>query len=92
VTYLWLTIAFALIAVIAIALDTSDSRAKTRARTTTAAKPTVVLVNGAWANNAAWSAEGLRGTSRAALWSVRSRTGVQIPVHLSTRSLNFFSS
>ena len=54
-TYLWPTIALALIAGIAIILATSDSQAKTPARTTRAAKPTVVLVNGAWANNAAWS-------------------------------------
>lgn len=53
VTYLWLTIALALIAGLAITLTTSQSQAK--ARTAPAARPTVVLVNGAWANNAAWS-------------------------------------
>jgi pimeloyl-ACP methyl ester carboxylesterase len=53
VTYLWLTIALALIAGLAITLTTSQSQAKTR--TATAAKPTVVLVNGAWANSASWS-------------------------------------
>jgi pimeloyl-ACP methyl ester carboxylesterase len=55
VTYLWLTIALALIASLAITLITSRSQAKTRTTTATAARPTVVLVNGAWANNAAWS-------------------------------------
>jgi pimeloyl-ACP methyl ester carboxylesterase len=55
VTYMWLTIAVALIAGLAIALTTSQSQAKTRMRAATAARPTVVLVNGAWANNAAWS-------------------------------------
>ena len=53
VTYLWLTIALALIAGLAITVTASQSQAK--ARTATAAGPTVVLVNGAWANNAAWS-------------------------------------
>ena len=55
VTFLWLTIALALIAGLAITLTTSQSQAKTRPRTATSAKPTVVLVNGAWANSAAWS-------------------------------------
>jgi pimeloyl-ACP methyl ester carboxylesterase len=55
VTYLWLTIAVALITGLAITLTTSQSQAKSRTRTATAVKPTVVLVNGAWANNAAWS-------------------------------------
>ena len=55
VTYLWLTIALALIAGLVITLTTSQSQAKTGTRTAAAAKPTVVLVNGAWANNAAWS-------------------------------------
>src|SRR6202042_3300265 len=55
VTYLWLTIALALIAGLATTLTASQSQAKTRTRTATAARPTVVLVNGAWANNAAWS-------------------------------------
>jgi pimeloyl-ACP methyl ester carboxylesterase len=53
VTLLWLTIGLALIAALAIALATSQSQAKTR--TGTAARPTVVLVHGAWATNAAWS-------------------------------------
>src|ERR1700733_7388725 len=53
--YLWLTIPLALIAGLAITLTTSQSQAKTRTRIATAAKPTVVLVNGAWANNAIWS-------------------------------------
>jgi pimeloyl-ACP methyl ester carboxylesterase len=53
VTYIWLTIALAVIAGLAITLTTSPSQAKPR--TATAARPTVVLVNGAWANNAAWS-------------------------------------
>jgi pimeloyl-ACP methyl ester carboxylesterase len=55
VTYLWLTIALALIAGLAITLTTSQSQAKTRAGTAAGVKPTVVLVNGAWANNASWS-------------------------------------
>ena len=55
VTYLWLTLALALIAALAITLAASQSQAKTRTRTGTAARPTVVLVNGAWANSAAWS-------------------------------------
>jgi pimeloyl-ACP methyl ester carboxylesterase len=55
VTYLWLTMALALIAGLVITLTTSQSEAKTGTRTAAAARPTVVLVNGAWANNAAWS-------------------------------------
>src|SRR6202165_5984157 len=55
VTYLWLTIALALIAGLAITLTTSQSQAKARAGTAASVKPTVVLVNGAWANNASWS-------------------------------------
>jgi pimeloyl-ACP methyl ester carboxylesterase len=55
VTYLWLTIGLALIAALAITLTTSQSRANTRTRTATSARPTVVLVNGAWANSAIWS-------------------------------------
>ena len=55
VTHLWLTIALALMAVLAITLTTSQSRARTRAGATTSARPTVVLVNGAWANSASWS-------------------------------------
>jgi pimeloyl-ACP methyl ester carboxylesterase len=55
VTYLWLAIAFGLIAGLAISLTASQSEANTRAGTATAARPTVVLVNGAWANNAAWT-------------------------------------
>jgi pimeloyl-ACP methyl ester carboxylesterase len=54
-TYLWLTIAFALIAALVITLTVSQSEAKTRTRIAARAKPTVVLVNGAWANNASWS-------------------------------------
>jgi pimeloyl-ACP methyl ester carboxylesterase len=55
VTYLWLTIALALTAGLAITLTTSQSQAKARAGTAAGVKPTVVLVNGAWANNASWS-------------------------------------
>jgi pimeloyl-ACP methyl ester carboxylesterase len=55
VTYLWLTIALALIAGLVLTLTNSPPQATARTRTDTAAKPTVVLVNGAWANNAAWS-------------------------------------
>jgi pimeloyl-ACP methyl ester carboxylesterase len=55
VTYLWLTIAFALIAGLAVTLTTSQSQARTPTGTVASAKPTVVLVNGAWANNASWS-------------------------------------
>ena len=55
VTYLWLTIGLALIAALAITVTTSQSQAKTGTRTDTSARPTVVLVNGAWANNAIWS-------------------------------------
>jgi pimeloyl-ACP methyl ester carboxylesterase len=55
VTYLWLTITLALIAGLPIIVTTAQSQAKTRTATATPAKPTVVLVNGAWANNAAWS-------------------------------------
>ena len=54
VTYFWVTIALALIAGLAVAL-TTQSQAKTRTGTATAARPTVVLVHGAWANSAAWS-------------------------------------
>jgi pimeloyl-ACP methyl ester carboxylesterase len=55
VTYLWLTIGLALIAALAITLTTSQSQAKTRTGTATSARPTVVLVHGAWANTAIWS-------------------------------------
>lgn len=54
VTYLWSTVALVLIAGLAITLTTTQSQAKTRTRTAAAPRPTVVLVNGAWANNAAW--------------------------------------
>jgi pimeloyl-ACP methyl ester carboxylesterase len=56
-TYLWPTVGLALIAALAITLTTAPSQAKTRTSATTAtrARPTVVLVNGAWANNAAWN-------------------------------------
>jgi pimeloyl-ACP methyl ester carboxylesterase len=55
VTYLWLTIGLALIAALTITLTTSQSQAKPRTGTATSARPTVVLVNGAWANSASWS-------------------------------------
>ena len=55
VTYLWLTIGLALIAALAIAVTTSQSEAKTPSTTARSARPTVVLVNGAWANSAIWS-------------------------------------
>ena len=55
ITYLWLTTALAVIAGLVITLVTAPSEAKSRTRTATATSPTVVLVNGAWANNAAWS-------------------------------------
>jgi hypothetical protein len=55
VTYLCLTIALGLIAGFVITFTASQSQAKARTRKATAAKPTVVLVNGAWANSAAWS-------------------------------------
>jgi pimeloyl-ACP methyl ester carboxylesterase len=55
VACLWLTMALALIAGLVITLTNSPSQAKARTRTATVARPTVVLVNGAWANNAAWS-------------------------------------
>ena len=55
VTYLWLTIGLALIAALAIAFTTSQSQAKTPSRTARSTRPTVVLVNGAWANSAIWS-------------------------------------
>ncbi len=55
VTSLWLTIGLALIAPLAITLAASQAQAKTRTRTATSARPTVVLVNGAWANNGVWS-------------------------------------
>jgi pimeloyl-ACP methyl ester carboxylesterase len=54
VTHLWLTIGLALIAALAVTLTTSRSQAKTGTTTATSTRPTVVLVNGAWANNAAW--------------------------------------
>jgi pimeloyl-ACP methyl ester carboxylesterase len=55
VTYLRLTIGLALIAALTITFTTSRSQAKSRTGTATSAKPTVVLVNGAWANSAGWS-------------------------------------
>ena len=56
VTYLWLTIALALTAGLAVVVTTSRSQAKTQTTPTAATtRPTVVLVNGAWANNAAWT-------------------------------------
>ena len=55
VTYLWATIGLVAIAAVALIASTSGSEAKARSATTAAAKPTVVLVNGAWANNASWN-------------------------------------
>ena len=55
VTYLWLTIALALIASLAITLTTSQSQAKTQRERPRPQSLTVVLVNGARANSAAWS-------------------------------------
>jgi pimeloyl-ACP methyl ester carboxylesterase len=55
VTYLWVTIGLTLIAALAITVTTPRSQAKTRTKTDTSARPTVILVNGAWANNAIWS-------------------------------------
>jgi pimeloyl-ACP methyl ester carboxylesterase len=49
------TIGLALIAGLAITLTTPQSQANTPTGTAAATRPTVVLVNGAWANNAAWS-------------------------------------
>src|SRR5690349_5371994 len=54
VRHLGVTLALALIVGLAITLTTSRSQANTPRRTAAATKPTVVLVNGAWANNAAW--------------------------------------
>lgn len=53
VTCLWATIG--LLAIAALIARASGSEAKARSAATAAAKPTVVLVNGAWANNASWS-------------------------------------
>jgi pimeloyl-ACP methyl ester carboxylesterase len=55
VTRFWLAIALALIAALVVSLTTSQSQAKTATATAASAKPTVVLVNGAWATNAIWS-------------------------------------
>ena len=55
VTYLWATIGLVAIAAVALIASASGSEAKARSATAAAAKPTVVLVNGAWANNASWS-------------------------------------
>src|SRR6185369_17024295 len=55
VTYLRVTIGLALIAGLAISLTTPQCQANTPTGTAAARRPTVVLVNGAWANNAAWS-------------------------------------
>ena len=54
VTHLWLTIGLTLIAALAITVTTTHSIAKTQTSTAAAARPTVVLVHGAWANSAAW--------------------------------------
>ena len=55
VTYLWAAIGLVAIAAVALIASASGSEAKARSATTAAAKPTVVLVHGAWANNASWS-------------------------------------
>ena len=55
VTYLWATIGLVAIAAVALIASASGSETKARSATTGAAKPTVVLVHGAWANNASWS-------------------------------------
>jgi len=55
VTCLWATIGLVAIAALALIASASGSEAKARSAATAAAKPTVVLVNGAWANNASWS-------------------------------------
>ena len=55
VTYLRVTIGVGAIAAVALIAGASGSEAKARSATTAAAKPTVVLVHGAWANNASWS-------------------------------------
>ena len=54
-TYLWATIGLVAIAAVALITSASGSEAKARSATNAAAKPTVVLVHGAWANNASWS-------------------------------------
>jgi pimeloyl-ACP methyl ester carboxylesterase len=53
--YVWMTTGLALVVGLAITLSTTQSQAKARAGTAAGVKPTVVLVNGAWANSAAWS-------------------------------------
>jgi pimeloyl-ACP methyl ester carboxylesterase len=53
-SYVWMTTGLALVAGLAITL-TTQSQARARAVTAPGVKPTVVLVNGAWANNASWS-------------------------------------
>ncbi len=55
VTHLWAMIGLVVIAALALIASASGSEAKPRSAATAAAKPTVVLVNGAWANNASWS-------------------------------------
>ena len=55
VTDLWAMIGLVVIAALALIASASGSEAKPRSAATAAAKPTVVLVNGAWANNASWS-------------------------------------
>jgi pimeloyl-ACP methyl ester carboxylesterase len=55
VTYPWAAIGLVAIAAVALIASPSGSEAKAPSATTAAAKPTVVLVNGAWANNASWS-------------------------------------
>ena len=52
--YLWMTTGLALVAGLGVTLSTTQSQAKA-AGSTSGVKPTVVLVNGAWANNASWS-------------------------------------
>jgi pimeloyl-ACP methyl ester carboxylesterase len=52
--YRWAALALMLLASLTIVLAASRSQAKVVARSA-GAKPTVVLVNGAWANNASWT-------------------------------------
>jgi pimeloyl-ACP methyl ester carboxylesterase len=54
-TYPTLMIGIALIAALLVTLTAAQSQAKTPAATTASAKPTVVLVNGAWASNGIWN-------------------------------------
>jgi pimeloyl-ACP methyl ester carboxylesterase len=54
VTYLWAAIGLVAIVAVALIASASGSEAKAGTAAAAAAKPTVVLVNGAWANNASW--------------------------------------